>query len=374
MYRIDRQGNRLIKLGSPSFSQLGYHERFHLQEWIAQNPEVLQEELLILQKEYSGWNDTNERLDLLALDKNGDLVVIENKLDDSGKDVVWQGIKYASYCSTLTADKIVDVYGEFLEASNSSEAPRSAIAEFLGTDEENLRLNEGDVRIIFVAREFRKEVTSAVLWLLKFGLSIKCYRVVPYGIGGDEFLQVDQIIPLPETSDFVISSLAKERQNQGKPKTLSETDLTLLSLWQSLKSKLERKNIKYLQNVTPKPYFYIGFSLEGGYYGFCIGRTGYRVELYFGNDTNKIKYDSMYRQRHVVENSFTLGEITWQRLEGKKASRIKFEKSSHEINPDNPRFWEDREFEPLLDWYAEAMRAFVAAVHPVWLSVKSDLE
>lgn len=53
-----------------------------MQEWIANNPESLDEELLIIQKEFDGFNDTNERLDLLALDKQGNLVVIENKLDD----------------------------------------------------------------------------------------------------------------------------------------------------------------------------------------------------------------------------------------------------------------------------------------------------
>ena len=35
-----------------------------------------------------------ERLDLLALDKDGKLVIIENKLDDTGREVVfWQAIK-----------------------------------------------------------------------------------------------------------------------------------------------------------------------------------------------------------------------------------------------------------------------------------------
>ena len=38
-------------------------------------------------EDIDGFNDTNERLDLLALDKSGALVVIENKLDDTGKDV-----------------------------------------------------------------------------------------------------------------------------------------------------------------------------------------------------------------------------------------------------------------------------------------------
>ena len=49
-------------------------------------PGCLGEELLIIQKEFSGFDDTQERLDLLALDKDGRLVVIENKLDDSGRD------------------------------------------------------------------------------------------------------------------------------------------------------------------------------------------------------------------------------------------------------------------------------------------------
>ena len=48
-------------------------------------PEALGENLLIIQKEFDDFEDTRERLDLLALDKKGRLVVIENKLDDSGR-------------------------------------------------------------------------------------------------------------------------------------------------------------------------------------------------------------------------------------------------------------------------------------------------
>jgi len=88
MYTIDKEKNRITKLEKKSFSDLKFKEREHLQEWIAKNPSSLGEDLLIIQKEFSGFEDTNERLDLLALDKQGNLVVIENKLDDSGKDVI----------------------------------------------------------------------------------------------------------------------------------------------------------------------------------------------------------------------------------------------------------------------------------------------
>ena len=109
MYQIDKVKNDIKKLEQRLFSDLGFRERDHLQEWIAKHPEVLGEDLLIIQKEFDGFDDTNERLDLLALDKEGGLVIIENKLDDSGKDVTWQALKYASYCSTLTKAQIVDI-------------------------------------------------------------------------------------------------------------------------------------------------------------------------------------------------------------------------------------------------------------------------
>ena len=97
MYKIDKASNNVVKLEERLFKQLSIREREHLQEWIAKNPDMLGEELLIIQKEFDGFNDTQERLDLLAVDKKGGLVVIENKLDDTGRNVVWQALKYASY-------------------------------------------------------------------------------------------------------------------------------------------------------------------------------------------------------------------------------------------------------------------------------------
>ena len=95
MYRINQQTNSIQKIEETTFKQIGASERNHLQEWIAKNPEVLcgeDESLLIIQKEFDGFGDTRERLDLLAIDLKGNLVVVENKLDDSGRDVTWQGL------------------------------------------------------------------------------------------------------------------------------------------------------------------------------------------------------------------------------------------------------------------------------------------
>ena len=101
MYILENN-NKLSSAVKRSFSDLKLTERKHLQEWIAAEPSALGEDLLIIQKEFDGFSETKERLDLLALDKQGRLVVIENKLDDSGNTVqVSQNRRYLTSIQSI---------------------------------------------------------------------------------------------------------------------------------------------------------------------------------------------------------------------------------------------------------------------------------
>ena len=190
MYVIDKKSNRVSKVQQKTFSELGFKERKHLQEWIANEPSILGEELLVIQKEFDGFSDTKERLDLLALDKEGNLVVIENKLDDSGRDVTWQALKYASYCSSLTKEEIRQIYQEYLDKIGAKKTAEEMLSEFYDEQEyDELVLNKGyGQRIILVAANFRKEVTSTVMWLMNYNIKIQCFKVTPYQFGENIFL------------------------------------------------------------------------------------------------------------------------------------------------------------------------------------------
>ena len=52
MYILDKETNQLITAEPTTFKEQKLKERQHLQEWIAKNPEVLGEELLVIQKEF----------------------------------------------------------------------------------------------------------------------------------------------------------------------------------------------------------------------------------------------------------------------------------------------------------------------------------
>lgn len=115
MFRVDLSQNRLSRLTQKRFSDLNLRQRDHLRVWLANQPDALGEEFLIIQKEFDGFDVTSERLDLLALDKDGNFVVIENKLDDTGRDVAWQALKYTAYVSGLNKTQIVDIYQQYLD-------------------------------------------------------------------------------------------------------------------------------------------------------------------------------------------------------------------------------------------------------------------
>lgn len=73
-------------------------------------PYALGDELLIIQKELVEWDRTRERLGLLAIN-NGSLLVIENKLDDSSKDLERDEIEKKKSC-LIYFSKPVEGHGD----------------------------------------------------------------------------------------------------------------------------------------------------------------------------------------------------------------------------------------------------------------------
>lgn len=180
MFKVDKPSNSLQPLQETTFTNAGFTERYHLQEWLAKHPQALtrsrDDELLIIQKEFAGFDDTKERLDLLAIDKDGNLVIIENKLDDSGRDVVWQALKYAGYCANLRKEHIVEIFQRYLDQNEPEETRPAAdvLAEFLEHDSlEEVQINQNrSQRIMMVAANFRKEATNTALWLMQFNIRV----------------------------------------------------------------------------------------------------------------------------------------------------------------------------------------------------------
>ena len=117
LFRVDPKSQESERIKEVDFRELGYQERWDIQEWVAANPGILGEHLLIIGKEFDRFDRTKERPDLLAVDSDGKLVVIELKRDDTGANAHWQAIKYASYLRRATAEQIVGMLAVYKNVS-----------------------------------------------------------------------------------------------------------------------------------------------------------------------------------------------------------------------------------------------------------------
>lgn len=328
MYQIDTTNNRIKGLHKIKFSERGIKERQHLQEWLANEPKVFGgEDLLIIQKEFSGFSETNERLDLLALDKNGNVVVIENKLDDTGKNVTWQALKYASYCATLTKENIKDIFQDYLNKQGSVQKAEEILADFYDLEyDEMFHLNQGKTqRLIFVANEFRKEVTSTVFWLLNYKVKIQCFKVTPFALEDQLFLTMEQIIPQKDSEDYIIKMADKTQEEISTQEGLQTRHHLRMEFWIKILPMFKGKT-PIFQNISPTKDHWLSSTVGGIRYTMTITKSNCNVLVEFplsNKDENKKLFDKLLKFKEQIEAKFGL-PLNWERLDDRITSRISF--------------------------------------------------
>ncbi|WP_434526038.1 DUF4268 domain-containing protein [Photorhabdus asymbiotica] len=368
MFKVDQPTNSLQSLQEVSFGSLGFTERYHLQEWLAKHPQALtrnnNDELLIIQKEFSGFDDTKERLDLLAIDKDGNLVIIENKLDDSGRDVVWQALKYAGYCANLRKEHIIEIFQRYIDQNDPEETrPASdVLAEFLEHESlDEVQINQSrSQRVMMVAANFRKEVTNTALWLMQFNIRVQCFKVTPYRYGNDVFVDIRQVIPTPEAESYMIGMAQKEAEEQSTSGEMKQRHYLRKAFWTQTLEKFHASTCTLYNNISPSTDHWLcaGSGISGMPYSLIFGKKEIRVELWIARasaEVNTQAFTWLEQHRAPIEAVFGY-PLEWLSLPGKKACRIQYRLPVNGFQQEN---WPQ-----MIDWLVEHMTAFENVLSP----------
>ena len=280
----------------------------------------------------------------MALDAEGNLVIIENKRDDTGKDVVWQAINYASFCSTLTSEEIIKIYSQYLQKNNIDGDAEQLIKDFF--EDESIVYPTNTQKIILVAKEFRKEVLSAAQWLNSNGIDITCLKLTPYKFNGDILLEVDRILPQEEIRDYTLKLAQKSSDTKNQTFKRSKAEQRNLDFWKFFSEQFDRKDTLF-ENITAwtsTKVSWIGASAGYGHglsYNFVISSDYCRVELYIDNkhsqEYNKAVYDLLYAEKESIEADLNGYDVKWGKLENKRASRISIE--TYDFTMENKDDW-----------------------------------
>jgi hypothetical protein len=240
-------GSGVQPLEETSFGRAGLYERRDLQRVLREHVEVIAPQTLVICEEFGEWEDSRRRIDLLAIDRDANLVVIELKRTEDGGYMELQSIRYASMVSTMTFDQASDVFGRYLkQLGKENQDARETILDFLGWDEADDDLFAQDVRIVLASAEFSKELTSSVLLLIDHGIDIRCVRLKPYALAERLLVDVQQIVPLPEAADYQVQ--VREKAQKERAARVSHADFTRydIQIGDEVHRSIWKRNALYL--------------------------------------------------------------------------------------------------------------------------------
>lgn len=156
------------------------------------------------------------------------------------------------------------------------------------------------------------------------------YKSTPYKLDEQIFLDLDQIIPIKEAEDYIIKITEKVEEENSAKSELKERHNVRLEFWNVLLNELLKNNsFTLFNNISESKDDWIGAGagVSGIAYNFVCGKNSARVEVYISNvktEFNKFLFDKLDANKENIEKA--LGkELVWERLNDKKASRIKAE-------------------------------------------------
>lgn len=300
---------RLGKLVTLRATEVWGNEAHVFTPWLAENLDLLADALQLDELELKGREVAigDFRLDLLAEDREGNPVLIENQFGATDHRHLGQLITYV--------------------ASQSNRAT-----------------------VVWVAEKFKEDHRAAIDWLNAStieGFDFFAVEIEALKIGNSDPAPYFNVVAKPNAWTRNIGAVTR---NAGD---LAEGDNLRVAYWASF--------AEFLRNRTRS--FAIRRANKDHWFTFPIGRSGIDisatfntkmrrigVELYLRNDPQKVGFKHLLQDRSIIEREF--GEsLDWQELPNKKASRIAIFKTG--IEPQDAACYQD-----LHEWMLARMETY----------------
>ncbi len=299
------------KLERVPLREVWKHEAHDFTVWLQDNIDVLNDvidlSLASAEREQSAGKFS---VDLVAEDDAGNPVVIENQLEKSNHEHLGKLITYLT-----------------------------AIGAKVG---------------IWIVSDPRPEHVGAISWLNESsGADFYLLKVEAIQIGDS---------PSAPLLTLIVGPSEESREVGATKKELAERYTIRRRFWTQLLEEAKTKS-KLHANISPSQHGWLGTSAgtSGLLLAYVIQKHGAHVELYIdrGKDSeeeNKVIFDKLFESRDAIEEAFG-GSLEWQRLEGKRACRIKKQIT-------NGGYRDEAKWPEIQDAMIDAMIRFAKALKP----------
>lgn len=216
-------GSQSRSLEMVPLEDLGLQEREHLQEWVMANPDVLGEGTRIITSEFDKFQAADgtvirDRLDVLAIDPSGRLVVAELKRGTAPATAHMQALNYAALMSRFGIEEIASMIAEARPSIREAlEVPDDVggITETLMTQFGMTLDSIRSPRVVLLASDFPPAMTATVVWLNEQGIDFSLVRLRAYRLGNEGVVvSFARIFPVPDAEEFTVGRRSGESRNE----------------------------------------------------------------------------------------------------------------------------------------------------------------
>jgi hypothetical protein len=160
---------------------------------------IFGEELFFIKNQVSTGktkNNSSKYADIIAIDKQGNGVIIELKKDTGNLGVEMQALQYAVLFSAYKGEEFLK---KIYKKDDTDQAMKEALMSFL--DENTFENINKKSRIILLASGFNDSVYAMGEWLNTQGVSFKCISYEKYTINSDAYLSFS--VAFNRSQDFL---------------------------------------------------------------------------------------------------------------------------------------------------------------------------
>lgn len=200
MLRLNDEG-KTSALEFTSLANEGFKEE-DLREWIIDSSsDILGEELFLIGREVSV-QELGDAIDILGIDRDGNLVIIELKRGSLRDPVDFQGLKYAAYTAQWDYEELKEQF-EYFKSTRWGQKLYDGSVSF--TEQLDSFCNEDytfnqDQRMLLVGESIRERLNLVVRWLADRSVDVAVVEVDLLKEGDRLYIDADQTIPAPEES------------------------------------------------------------------------------------------------------------------------------------------------------------------------------
>jgi hypothetical protein len=257
---VDPFSPRLLQIDGGATAALkpvpfqGRVDELTLERWIVENPDLVGEPLLVLGHQLAEFEEDKDRLDILALDRSGEIVLVELKVSEDFRVTDLQALAYADAYARRSRQDLARTLQRHLqkradvaksgtspaaESANGEAAARigltppsledaaTTIAAFIEVDDFDDWQPSQHVRIKLVAPNFPRRVLQTVKWLGDVysvrleAITVRLFETAPrkYSIA------FERLLPLPAEEEFDLT--IREREDRQRVENTSRRPAVL---------------------------------------------------------------------------------------------------------------------------------------------------